>query len=1363
MKIRNISAWLMIGLVLAALLALSTSTALASPLLEEGDLSGIFGEVVQVDEDTIVVNVRGETVTIRLSPDTRFAGPGNGDGVPDIQLGSRVAVMVVKQDDTRVAQMVMMIPQKVRMVHLMGVVGQVADDGVTIITDDGQHLIIKLPPNSPISEPGTVVTVVGRKDPVSGIIQARSVYQLNRTIERLSNHLDEIEDEEPDVQRQVSHRTRIRHLLERSGQRQVEILTKVIDKLPDEASQALERAVHDLEEANRAVLRAFSQAVEKANRAAEPPKVDQRDALSPDNLKPTRIDIARVLRISVDELQDLFSQGITLAQITQRVGITEEALFRGVVALVSERLKRLVEHDRLDARQAEQMLQRIREEAQVRIRQALDTNDTDDSDGKGFLSPEMPVSLGDLANILGLEPRDLSAQLRQGNSLFQIAEKHGLTSEQIKEAIMRLVKERANSLMARGHLTAEETERLTKQFREEILTRILETPSRDRQRAPSTDIDFQRRSVTELPGTREDIARILGMSVKELARFLEEGATLQQLARRRGVSVDWLVEKTVELERQRPEHQAEEKHIGIEEANRRSEEKKRRLHEELNRTPGPRVLSVRPATDIAKNVPFNLATVAKVLGISQEKLRQLLSEGNSLEQIAKRLNVNLDRLDTELQNPIESRIRSLLKAGRITEEQAKQMRSRTNQDVTQELRNYRLPEHRDIPSTQPEPNNTLTLESNSSRILALTTIQDVFRALGVQEKATELRRRGLNIAQVARELGFSPERMQSHLLEIAKEHVATAVKSGSLTSEEARKHVAHFQNLVSQRVVDIFAGISDRTRDQSIVTDEPNDSTTETHSTIAEDGSSESNPSRILALATIQDVFRALGVQEKATELRRRGLNIAQVARELGFSPERMQSHLLEIAKEHVATAVKSGSLTSEEARKHVAHFQNLVSQRVVDIFAGASDRTRGQSIVTDEPNDSTTETHSTIAEDGSSESNPSRILALATIQDVFRALGVQEKATELRRRGLSITQVARELGFSPERMQSHLLEIAKEHVATAVKSGSLTSEEARKQLTHFQNLVSQRVADIFAGASDRTREQSIVTNEPHDSTTIEGDASSTTKEEPTRTTDEPTTSSTEGSSSTIEGDTSSTTKEEPTGTTDESSTSSTEGSSSTIEGDTSSTTKEEPTRTTDEPTTSSTEGSSSTTEGDTSSTTKEEPTGTTDEPSTSSTTKEEPTGTTDESSTSSTEGSSSTTEGDTSSTTKEEPTRTTDEPTTSSTEGSSSTTEGDTSSTTKEEPTGTTDEPSTSSTTKEEPTGTTDEPSTSSTTKEEPTGTTDEPSTSSTTKEEPTGTTDEPTTSSTEGSSSTIEGDTSSTTKEEPTGTTDEPPTSLR
>ncbi len=938
MKKQHLITGLVIILLLAAMLAFRSTIAYSSPLQGEGERSGVFGEVVQIDEDAIVVNVGGKSVRIQLSPDSRFIGTGQGNGSLNIQPGDRVAVMVVDEDGTVVAESVMVIPQRANMVHIMGVVGQSADDGVTIITDEGQHLIIKLFSDIPIPAPGTVVTVVGQRDPITGIIQARSFHQLNDTLQRLSNHLDTLETDVPNDQAQIAHLARIRHLIERTSRRQIEILSNVIEQLPEEARPALERAVRNLEEANQAVLRAFSQALEK-------------------------------------------------------VGIIDRV-------------------------------------AEISIEDDLDEH---------YIPPEIPFSREDLAKILGLEPLELSARFQQGKSLLQIAEEHGLTPERLEEAIMRLVRERAASLIEKGHLTADEAKRLTEQFREKMLKLILEALHTDRQYDAAPDF----------PISPEDAAQILGIPLKEMIRHFEEGGTFKQLIQRRGLSVESVIERMLNLARQRLATLVEEGRITPQELVEHLERMTQELFQELARTPEDLIVESRPIQVVPINIPFNLDAVARILDLSPDTLLRLLYEGNSVEQIAKERNIFLDKLINALLAPMEEHLGYLLKEERIIEEQARRMYDEMRQGLLRALREFHLPEYQEFNLEGGVIEPSLGLSTNVP-----ITLVDVARVLGIElAEIQRLFETDESLLPLLKARGIGVEEFVRVIIDLARQRLNTTEEGRDLTREQIENILVELKHRLLPEV-QVFEA----------------DSLTQ----IVGDSGPDTAGFALPSISSPSEFFQALGIDaETVRKLHGEGLTVAEIARELGLTPSNTLERLVVTAKQRMLAAIQERLLSEEEAAKRLAHFESLVRDWVDFIFAKNEVSSEKPQLIDILPR-------------------------LSTADDIFRVLGVAEKAIELRERGLSLANVARELGFGPDLMYNRLLDIGEGHVVTAIRSGTLSEEEGKDFLTLFKNTVGDWVEFIFAGSS-----------------AVEADTlDSTTVEEPL------TTSATESDSSTTEADT---------------------------------------------------------------------------------------------------------------------------------------------------------------------------------------------------------------------------------------------------
>ena len=117
----------------------------------------------------------------------------------------------------------MFIPVQGKVVHITGVIAEVADGTAVILTEQGRRVTAEFGLNGNIPETGTVVTVVGRLDPDANVLRVRSVHRVSKTLKRLSAHIDKVRDSTPDRKRQIKHVTSTRRLLENLSSRQVQI------------------------------------------------------------------------------------------------------------------------------------------------------------------------------------------------------------------------------------------------------------------------------------------------------------------------------------------------------------------------------------------------------------------------------------------------------------------------------------------------------------------------------------------------------------------------------------------------------------------------------------------------------------------------------------------------------------------------------------------------------------------------------------------------------------------------------------------------------------------------------------------------------------------------------------------------------------------------------------------------------------------------------------------------------------------------------------------------------------------------------------------------------------------------------------
>jgi len=97
---------------------------------------------------------------------------------------------------------------------------------------------------------------------------------------------------------------------------------------------------------------------------------------------------------------------------------------------------------------------------------------------------------------------------------------------------------------------------------------------------------------------------------------------------------------------------------------------------------------------------------------------------------------------------------------------------------------------------------------------------------------------------------------------------------------------------------------------------------------------------------------------------------------------------------------------------------------------------------------------------------------SLASIEDVFEILGAGEDAYTLRKKGLSWSHVAAEMGYGEDTMHAELLEIAEERLKDAKESGLITHEMLEKKLAYFREIALKWINKIFADTYEEEKAQ---------------------------------------------------------------------------------------------------------------------------------------------------------------------------------------------------------------------------------------------------------------------------------------------------
>ncbi|MGI8589265.1 MAG: hypothetical protein ACR2M0_16520 [Chloroflexia bacterium] len=143
-----------------------------------------------------------------------------------------------------------------------------------------------------------------------------------------------------------------------------------------------------------------------------------------------------------------------------------------------------------------------------------------------YLNPKMAL-LQATERLLGLSADELSAQIKQGKSLGEIAQAHNVTADQLKTAILAAFREQLNSAVGTGKLTQAQSDQNYQDFSGKVDGIISGHGSAD--------------SSTDGPNVKgaafTAVEHLLGISENDLFDQLKAGKSLAQIAQAHNVTV----------------------------------------------------------------------------------------------------------------------------------------------------------------------------------------------------------------------------------------------------------------------------------------------------------------------------------------------------------------------------------------------------------------------------------------------------------------------------------------------------------------------------------------------------------------------------------------------------------------------------------------------------------------------------------------------------------------------------------------------------------------------------------------------------------------------------------------------------------
>ena len=159
--------------------------------------------------------------------------------------------------------------------------------------------------------------------------------------------------------------------------------------------------------------------------------------------------------------------GTFLSKLADKLGVSEDELKTAIQDTRVEMIDEAVDSGQLTEEQGERLKERI-EEGDLGIGFGPRFGEGRFRGGHGFCHRAVGGIIEASAEVLDMSVDDLKAQLKEGNSLAEVAEAQGMSVDDFKAALSDAVKAKLDGLVDDEKLTQEQADRLYQGFEENI-------------------------------------------------------------------------------------------------------------------------------------------------------------------------------------------------------------------------------------------------------------------------------------------------------------------------------------------------------------------------------------------------------------------------------------------------------------------------------------------------------------------------------------------------------------------------------------------------------------------------------------------------------------------------------------------------------------------------------------------------------------------------------------------------------------------------------------------------------------------------------------------------------------------------------
>jgi len=165
--------------------------------------------------------------------------------------------------------------------------------------------------------------------------------------------------------------------------------------------------------------------------------------------------VAEVLGLAPEDLRSEMQGGKSVAEVAEARGVDTQSIVDAINAEIEQWVQEAVNEGRLTQEQADRILDSLADFDGERLQGLMTPFGLHMRGGFGRGWGEPWGCLDAAAEVLGMEPEDLMAELRDGKTLTEIAEERGVDPQAVEDAMVEQMEQRLQQAEEDGTLTPE--------------------------------------------------------------------------------------------------------------------------------------------------------------------------------------------------------------------------------------------------------------------------------------------------------------------------------------------------------------------------------------------------------------------------------------------------------------------------------------------------------------------------------------------------------------------------------------------------------------------------------------------------------------------------------------------------------------------------------------------------------------------------------------------------------------------------------------------------------------------------------------------------------------------------------------------